>query len=219
MEMRPRPIPAAPAPLLPAPAQPATRGGTEDRGPQPQRCACLHPGLAGGHWAHGWGTDLQSMPPACGCWGRPGKWAPGRAEAPHSPGRARSEVRGAGRMPGQWREQGFCLPAPLPHLPEACRPVGSRIGRAPPPHRCPSPAQPGCGAAPVPPGPPWVPEGVWWRRDPGKGRGRAPQKAPGGPGESSRTPAAWSPWGSSRPVGLRLPLPPRGTGPKARTPT
>lgn len=158
--------------------------------------------------------ELWSTLPPRGCWGRPGKWAPGRAEAPRQPAPAGPGVRGAGRMPGQWREQSFCLPLRRP-CPTSLRlgQGGKQGGGAPSPTG--APALPGAWpwSNPSASGPPRDPEGVWWRRDPGKWAraGQAGTAEPPQPGLPGVLPGPRGP--ASRTV------PPRCTGPKGGTPT
>lgn len=194
MEMRPRPSRRS-RPLAPSsgPASPSRR----DRGPRAAAPEVRLPPSRGPRL----GTALPEHVPPRGCWGRPGKWAPGRAWS-------------EGRGPDAWPEAGARLlsPAPLPHLPEARHRPGGRTGPAPSAPGRPSPAgglalgQPRCLRA--------RPGSL--RVCGGEGTGEAGQGGPlrkrlqsrpeqqglrGRRGSASRT------------------LPPSGTGPKARTPT
>lgn len=117
-------------------------------------------------------------------------------------------------MPGQWREQSFCLPLwrPCPtslRLRQGGKPGGGA------PSSTGAPALPGAWpwSNPSASGPPGDPEGVWWRRDPGKWAraGQAGTAEPPQPGLPGVLPGPRGP--ASRTV------PPRCTGPKGGTPT
>lgn len=118
--------------------------------------------------------ELWSTLPPRGCWGRPGKWAPGRAEAPRQPAPAGPGVRGAGRMPGQWREQSFCLPLRRPCPTSLRLGQGGKQGGGRPPPPVPQPCPgPGRGATPVPPAHPGTLRVCGGEGTRGSGRGRA----------------------------------------------